>query len=118
MEIPCPWILKDRNSNAHGMCNHHVRSFDAPMMNNLNILPSYTSYFHITTTTTALSTSATYIEGILAGLTFPHIVDKMSRRTPFLLAACITLIFIALQAASQTIAMFIAPRIGLGFDES
>ncbi|KAL4875725.1 general substrate transporter [Aspergillus karnatakaensis] len=92
--------------------------FDASMMNGLNILPSYTEYFSITTITKGLSASATYIGGILAGLVFPHIVDKLSRRTALLLAASVTIGFIAIQAASQPIAMFIALRIGLGFGKS
>ncbi|KAL3471486.1 general substrate transporter [Aspergillus californicus] len=92
--------------------------FDSSMMNGLNILPSYAEYFQITTVTTGLSTSATYVGGVLASLTFPHFVDHLSRRTALLLAATITLGFVIIQAASQNIAMFIAARIGLGFGQS
>ncbi|KAJ5113037.1 hypothetical protein N7456_001571 [Penicillium angulare] len=92
--------------------------FDASMMNGLNILPSYTEYFAITSATKSLSTSATYIGGILAGLTFPYVLNLLSRRSALLLAATWTVCFIIIQGASQNIAMFIASRIGLGFGKS
>ncbi|KAL2831406.1 general substrate transporter [Aspergillus cavernicola] len=92
--------------------------FDTSMMNGLNILPSYTEYFQITNTTKGLSTSATYIGGILAALSFPHFVEHLSRRTALLLAATVTLLFIVLQTASQNIAMFVVSRIGLGYGKS
>ncbi|KAL4937729.1 general substrate transporter [Aspergillus oleicola] len=91
--------------------------FDGSMMNGLNILPSYTEYFKITTITTGLSTSATFIGGVLAGFVFPYVVDRLSRRTAQLLAAIVTLAFIILQTASQNIAMFILSRIGVGFGQ-
>ncbi|KAF7557999.1 hypothetical protein G7Z17_g289 [Cylindrodendrum hubeiense] len=92
--------------------------YDASMMSGLNILPSYTEYFHITTATKSLGSSATYIGGIIAGLTFPHIVNLISRRDALLLAAMVTIVFIILQAASVNIAMFIISRIGLGVGKS
>ncbi|KAL4790898.1 general substrate transporter [Aspergillus venezuelensis] len=98
---------------------HFVQTigFDGSMMNGLNILPSYTEYFEITTVTTGLSTSATFIGGVLAGFLFPFVAERLSRRTAQLLAAIITLAFIALQTASQNIAMFIVSRIGVGFGQ-
>jgi MFS family permease len=86
--------------------------------NGLNILPSYTDYFEITTATKSLSTSASYIGGILAGFTFPFVLNLMSRRSALLLAATWTLCFIIIQAAAVNIAMFIAGRIGLGYGKS
>ncbi|KAF4953355.1 hypothetical protein FSARC_12406 [Fusarium sarcochroum] len=62
--------------------------------------------------------SATYIGGILAGLSFPIVVDRFSRRTTFLMAACTTICFMVLQAASVHISMLTVSRIGLGYGKS
>ena len=40
------------------------------MMNALNILPSYTDYFSLTTTTLALNSAAIWMGAAIAGLLF------------------------------------------------
>jgi MFS family permease len=83
--------------------------------NGLNILPSFEGYFNITTTTMSLSTSATYIGGSLAGVTFPMFMNRVSRRSAMFWASALTLVFIVLQVTSVNIAMFIVARIGVGW---
>lgn len=93
----------------------------APTSNNsngLNILPSYTDYFDLNPVTTGLSTSAVWIGGCFAGLTFGRITDVIGRRPALLLAAVITLIAVVLQSCAQNIAMFVIARILIGLGTS
>jgi MFS family permease len=83
--------------------------------NGLNILPSFDGYFNLNTTTTALSTSATYIGATLAGLTFPMFMNRVSRRSAMFWASALTTVFVILQVASVNIATFIVGRIGVGY---
>lgn len=89
--------------------------YDGSMMNGLNILPSFADYFHITTATLSLSTSAIYIGSVLAGLTFPKIADHMGRRAAMFWAALLTTVFVVVQAAAVNIAMFTVARIFIGY---
>ncbi|KAF8880919.1 sugar transporter [Gymnopilus junonius] len=92
--------------------------YDASMVNGLNILPSYTSYFHLTPATTGLNTSSLWIGGCLAGLTYGRITDVLGRRPALFYAALLTLIAVLIQTASQNVAMFVCARILLGFGTS
>ncbi|RMY20749.1 hypothetical protein D0867_03788 [Hortaea werneckii] len=65
------------------------------MLNGLNILPEYTNYFHLTSATTGLQTSAVFIGGCLAGLCWGNVADYAGRRQSLFWAAIITLIVIA-----------------------
>lgn len=86
--------------------------------NGLNIIPPYLNYFHINNTTLGLSTSAIYIGGILAAVTYPYVLNRVSRRTAMLLASLFTLIFVGLQTGAVNIAMFTAARIGIGWGKA
>ncbi|RDW67628.1 MFS sugar transporter-like protein [Coleophoma cylindrospora] len=87
--------------------------FDSSMMNNLNILPSYTDYFVLTTATTALNTSAVYIGGCIGGFVSGKIVD-LGRKPALLYGGILTLIAVVLQTAAQNVPMFVVARILLG----
>ncbi len=84
------------------------------MMNALNILPSYTDYFSLTTTTLALNTSSVWLGGAIAGMFFGFVTDALGRKKAMLLAALITIFGAILQAAAQNIAMFVVARIFIG----
>jgi MFS family permease len=80
----------------------------------LNILPSYTDYFSLTTTTLALNTASVWLGGCITGF-YGLVTDAIGRKNALLLAAIITIIGVILQTASQNIAMFVIARIIIGF---
>ncbi|KAK6371399.1 hypothetical protein LTS17_009130 [Exophiala oligosperma] len=88
--------------------------FDSSMMNALNILPSYTEYFHLTTATLSLNTAATWMGGGIVSLFYGMIVDRVGRKKALIGAAAFTVCAAILQAAAQNIGMFVAARILLG----
>ncbi|TVY84968.1 Lactose permease [Lachnellula suecica] len=89
--------------------------FDGSMMNGLNILPSYTDFFHLNTTTLALNTASVWLGGCIAGFFYGLVTDAIGRKNSLLLAAIITILGVILQTASQNVAMFVVSRIIIGF---
>lgn len=81
----------------------------------MNILETYTGYFHLNDATTGLNTSATFIGGILGPLVSGYATDRLGRRPAILWGSVIILIGVVLQTAAQNIAMFVVARILLGF---
>lgn len=84
------------------------------MMNGLNILPAYTNYFVLTTTTTALNTASVWVGGCLS-IVYSKVPDQIGRKWALFIGAAITIIGAALQAAAQNIAMFVVARMLIGF---
>ncbi|OCT50867.1 high-affinity glucose transporter [Cladophialophora carrionii] len=89
--------------------------FDGSMMNGLNILPSYTDYFTLTTTTLALNTASVWMGSAIAGITFAKVPDWIGRKWALLAGAVVTIVGVILQSAAQNIAMFVIARIIIGF---
>ncbi|TAQ88239.1 hypothetical protein B7494_g3414 [Chlorociboria aeruginascens] len=89
--------------------------YDGSMMNGLNILPSYTDYFHLTTSTLSFSTSCIWIGGVLGGLTYGKVTDILGRRKALFWAAIVTLFSAIIQSAAQNLAMFIVGRMMVGY---
>ncbi|KAK6610258.1 hexose transporter [Botrytis cinerea] len=87
-------------------------------MNGLNILPSYTDYFHLNTATLSLNTAALWIGGAIAGLTYGQVTDIIGRRYTLFWAAVGTLLSVILQTAAQNTAMFVIARILVGYGTS
>ncbi|KAH9213622.1 MFS sugar transporter-like protein [Leptodontidium sp. 2 PMI_412] len=92
--------------------------FDGSMMNGLNILPSYTDYFELNTTTKALNTASVYLGGCFVCMFYGQFTDIVGRRPALLYAALLTLFAAILQAASQNIAMFVTARVLIGLGTS
>lgn len=88
--------------------------YDGSMLNGLNILPSYTNYFHLTPATTGLQTASVFIGGCLSVVWGP-VTDQLGRRPALLWAAVITLLAVVLQTAAQDVAMFVIARMLIGF---
>ena len=88
------------------------------MVNGLNILPSYLDYFDLNTATIGLQTSAVFIGGCLAGVSWGKATDALGRRPALFWAALITVVAVILQTAAQDIAMFVIARILIGFGTS
>jgi len=86
--------------------------------NGLNILPGYNDYFQLNPAKTGLATSALYIGGVLAGLTYGKVTDILGRRYALFWAAVFTMIAVVIQAAAQNFAMFVIGRILVGYGTS
>lgn len=85
------------------------------MLNGLNILPSYTDYFHLNAATTGLNTGSVFIGGVFGPMISGIMSDRLGRRPTILWGCLIAIVGIILQTAAQNIAMFVIARIVLGF---
>ncbi|KAK4506500.1 hypothetical protein PRZ48_000232 [Zasmidium cellare] len=88
--------------------------YDASMMNGLNILPSYTDYFALNTTTTALNTASIWVGGCLC-IVYSRVPDWIGRKWALFYGAVISIIGVILQAAAQNVGMFVFARFLIGF---
>lgn len=84
-------------------------------MNGLNILPSYTDYFHLNTTTFALNTAAVWIGSFLPGFTYQKVPDLIGRKWSLFFASIIIIIGVIIQTAAQNVGMFVVSRIIGGY---
>ncbi|KAH0831740.1 hypothetical protein AYO21_06264 [Fonsecaea monophora] len=89
--------------------------FDGSMMNGLNILPSYTDYFTLTTATLALNTASVWMGSAIAGIGYAKVPDWIGRKWALFFGAVSTIVGVVLQTAAQNIAMFVIARIIIGF---
>ncbi|KIX07598.1 uncharacterized protein Z518_02251 [Rhinocladiella mackenziei CBS 650.93] len=89
--------------------------YDSSLMGSLNVMPTYTSYFTLTTATKSLNTAISYVGGSCSALVAGFVVDWIGRWKSIFLSAILTLIGAIIQAAAQNIGMFIAGRFIVGF---
>ncbi|EPE03315.1 hexose transporter [Ophiostoma piceae UAMH 11346] len=89
--------------------------YDSSLMGSLNVMPSYTSYFTLTTATKSLNTAISYVGGSFASLFSGFVVDWAGRKKSIGLSAVLTLIGAIIQACAQNTGMFIAGRFIVGF---
>jgi len=88
------------------------------MMNGLLILPSYSEYFGLTTTTEGLNNAAMWMGGIIGCFCAQPLPDVLGRRKAILVGCGVTIVGIVIQAAAQHIAMFVVGRIVIGVGSS
>ncbi|KAH8664741.1 hexose transporter [Xylariales sp. PMI_506] len=100
---------------AVALVNSATLGYDNSMMSGLNILPSYSDYFQLNTTTTGLNTAAMWIGQILGCFAVQPIPDRYGRKSVIWIASFVLFVGIILQASSQNIAMFVISRIIVGF---
>ncbi|GAM37369.1 hypothetical protein TCE0_023r07237 [Talaromyces pinophilus] len=94
--------------------NSATLGYDASVMNGLNILPSYTNFFHLNTATTGLMTAGAWIGDVLACFIMQPITDRYGRKAGILSSAIVCFIGIILQAAAQNTGMFVVSRVIVG----
>jgi MFS family permease len=83
-------------------------------MGSLNVMPTYQSYFELTTATKSLNTAISYVGGAAISPFAGFLVDWRGRREAIYWAALLTIIGGTIQGASQNIGMFIAGRCIVG----
>ncbi|KAF8149918.1 general substrate transporter [Crassisporium funariophilum] len=93
-----------------------VNGLDSSLVNGLQILPDWQSYFnHPEGKTLGLINSAQFL-GNLTGLPFtPFVSDIWGRRTALFFGGLIMCVGVALQAAAWSVPMFIGARYCIGF---
>ncbi|EXJ82981.1 hypothetical protein A1O3_06798 [Capronia epimyces CBS 606.96] len=94
--------------------NSATLGYDTSVMNGLQILPSYSEYFHLNVATTGLNNAASWMGSILCTPLLQFVPDKFGRRKAIMVSATVCFIGITLQAAAQNIGMFIVARIIVG----
>jgi len=80
----------------------------------LNILPSYTEYFALTTATLGLNTAAVNIGGAISGFVAGPLIDKLGRKNGITIGCVLSLVAIVIQTAAQNVAMFVIARVLIG----
>ncbi|KAF4425053.1 hypothetical protein F53441_14201 [Fusarium austroafricanum] len=88
--------------------------YDSALMSGINIMPSYTNFLKLNTTTRALNVSANFIGWGIASLTMGPVVNTIGRKNSILVALLTKLFSIGLVTGSQNFAMFLSGRIILG----
>ncbi|KAI0092120.1 hexose transporter [Irpex rosettiformis] len=90
--------------------------FDSSMMNGLQAVGSWVTFFHHPDTSILGLMSAMYSLGSICSLPFvPFVTDRLGRRLAILFGSAIMIVGAVLQMAAQNFAMFIIARFLLGF---
>ncbi|KAM0326349.1 hypothetical protein ACHAQA_006951 [Verticillium albo-atrum] len=94
--------------------NAATQGYDSSMMNGLQILPSYTEYFSLTTTTIALNVAIVFAGAVLAMPIAGPICDKLGRKWGIAITAIIAMIGATIQGSAVHVAMFCIGRLLVG----
>ncbi|KAI9167946.1 Nitrilase [Paramyrothecium foliicola] len=78
-------------------------AYDGSLMGSLNIMTSYNDHFRLTTATTAVNTSATFLGAILVGPFAGMLIDGTGLKIGLYLAAVVNIIGAVLAGAAQTL---------------
>lgn len=88
--------------------------YDSSLMGSFNVMPSYTSYFTLTTSTKSFNTAVSYVGGAAISFISGPWTDWRGRREAIFWSALITLVGGVIQGAAQNIAMFLVGRLVIG----
>lgn len=97
------------------LTSHQLVGYDSSLMGSFNVMPSYQSYFTLTTATKSFNTAVSYVGGAAICFISGPWTDWRGRREAIFWSALITLIGGVIQGAAVNIAMFIAGRLIIGF---
>ncbi|KDQ15950.1 hypothetical protein BOTBODRAFT_130708 [Botryobasidium botryosum FD-172 SS1] len=101
---------------ALSLITSYTNGFDASMMNNLQIVPDWQTYFeNPSAPILGLVISVQNIGALLALPIAPYASDNLGRRKGLLVGSCIMLGGVALQTMATTITLFILSRGMIGF---
>lgn len=89
-------------------------AYDGSVMGSVNVMTSYSTYFHLTTATTAVNSTATYLGAILISPVAGWFIDRRGRKLGILISALVNIIGAVISGAAQNIGMFIAGRMIIG----
>ncbi|KAK0443916.1 major facilitator superfamily domain-containing protein [Desarmillaria tabescens] len=90
--------------------------FDSSMMNGLQAVDSWDTFYHSPRSTLLGLMSAIYSLGAIVVLPIvPYVTDHLGRRWAIVFGSILMIIGAALQAASHNFAMFVCSRLVLGF---
>ncbi|KAF5322525.1 hypothetical protein D9619_000188 [Psilocybe cf. subviscida] len=90
--------------------------YDASMMNGLQVVDSWDTFYHHPRSVLLGVMSAMYFAGAICSLPFvPIVADGLGRRWSIITGSLIMIFGASLQAASQDFAMFVIARFVLGF---
>ncbi|KAI0032687.1 hexose transporter [Vararia minispora EC-137] len=93
-----------------------TNGYDGSMMNGLQSLPTWESYFNYPTGGRLGLFNAIQNIGSLCAYPFaPYVADGLGRRTSIFLGACIMIVATSVQSAAQSFGMFIGARFLIGF---
>ncbi|KAI5197858.1 hypothetical protein AUEXF2481DRAFT_37949 [Aureobasidium subglaciale EXF-2481] len=90
--------------------NSATQGYDSAMMNGLQILPSYTEYFNLTTSTTSLNVAVVFLGSVVATPFAGALADRWGRKWGMAVTAAIALLGAAIQSAAVHEAMFCIGR--------
>ncbi|THY96565.1 MFS general substrate transporter [Aureobasidium pullulans] len=94
--------------------NSATQGYDSAMMNGLQILPSYTEYFALTTATTSLNVAVVFLGSVVTTPFAGTLADKWGRKWGMAVTAAIALLGAAIQSAAVHEAMFCIGRFIVG----
>lgn len=89
--------------------------YDSSLMGSLNVMPTYSNYFALTTASKSLNTGISYVGGCCSAPLAGFVTDWRGRRETIIWSCGITFVGALLQAFAQNIAMFIVGRFIVGF---
>ncbi|KAI1453750.1 hexose transporter [Annulohypoxylon moriforme] len=89
-------------------------AYDGSLMGSLNVMPSYNSYFNVTTRTQGIMSGATFAGAILVAPIASKLIDWKGRKTGIFASAVMNIVGAVIGAASQNTGMFILGRVFVG----
>ncbi|KAI4859594.1 general substrate transporter [Hypoxylon rubiginosum] len=89
-------------------------SYDAAMINSLNVMEPFATYFNLNSTTSSLTVAIIYAGSVLALPLAGPILDNFGRRKGMIIATVVGLIGCILQVAAQEIIQLLVGRFLLG----
>jgi len=98
-----------------GLTSQQLVGYDSSLMGSFNVMPSYQSYFTLTTATKSFNTAVSYIGGVAISFISGPWTNWRGRREAIFWSALIALVGGLIQGAAQNIAMFLIGRLIVGF---
>jgi len=92
-----------------------TNGYDGSMMNGLQSLPAWKSYFHPSASQLGLLNCIMSVGSLVALPFVPYAADILGRRTGVMIGCCFMLIGVLLQSLGFTFGMFVGARFLIGF---